>query len=233
MPVKLKATNQGGQGGGGGKTRPTLRGKEPDPAFGKTIRTSKQAPGFMFFMGGLGIFAWFIAGVAQVITTIVAFVRDTISNDIYKHMSSAEQAQALPLIIIACIAMAILIQIFVNIAAVRLDLSWKKGSNQAGGDGQLPLNRFAKMKAAAVEVSHQPALILIFGGVFFVANGIGDYGFCYSFTDSWIFLFFWGTILAVCGTILLPESAEYIWSGLMARGEANAHNQGNAAAQTA
>lgn len=192
-----------------GKAARRIFGQDPDPSFTAAVQTTKQAPGLMFFLGGAGISMWTLAVLCQILTTMAALIKEVVTSDVYKKIPPGQQGWTLAIVVLASFALALIIETVVVFAAIRVDIAWKKGWRESS----------KSFKAAAVEVAHQPTLLFFIAIIFFVANCLGDYGFVYSFTDSWYFLFFWGLGLTVGATMLLPESAQYWWSGMTAKAE--------------
>ena len=160
----------------------------------------------MFFLGGLGLFFGIMTNLTQLWTSFSAFLDMLVTGSVYLHLKSADQAKVMSVLIIMAAVIAIGVQTGVLFVAFRVDTTWKR--KRAEGPHAL--------RATAVELAHQPTLLLLYGAVCFIANCIGDYGFVTTYTDSLLVLFFWGLVLTAGSTLLLMEAAQYLWSGFRA-----------------
>jgi hypothetical protein len=215
MPVKnnLRSANRSS-----GQT-PSLTAQKPgeDPELNAMVKKSKQPPGLLFALGGFGLIGWLVATSMQMWTTGNAFFLKVYDDPYFQSLPRSQQGAMMPWAILASAVIALIVQIAVNFVTVRVDIAWKHGYRKDGKKS---------IKSAAVEVVHQPTLMLAIGGFCHIADGLGDYGYVWSFTHSYLFLGFWGFVCLVGGTIFLPESAQYIWAGFAALREHQQSPQG-------
>ncbi len=189
---------------------------ERDPAFTEAMRTAHTSPGLAFLLGGLGCFLALVTNLTQMWTSSSAFGEWFTGGAIYQHLKLADQVRVLPIINAAAWVMAFGVQVGVLFVAFRVDVTWRKAradgkvGKAATGDTEPAVRR------TAVEMVSYENLLYVYGGVCFVANCIGDYSFITTYTDNWLAVFFWGMVLTAGSTLLLMETAQYLWSGYRA-----------------
>jgi hypothetical protein len=191
--------------GGGAKTRPFIR-QVPD-------QTVHQPPGAMFLIGGLGVLAGFGANVWQMITTFTAFW--TMFNPKGTPVDPGKQ----PAIFMICGLIAFSFQFALIMLVFRLDTTWKK--HHIVGSNPLQSTKEA-IRATAVEVVQHVNLVMVWGGLGFVVDTIGDYTFIAVYTamldpvTSTFIIFCYAVGLYALSTIAFVRSIEYLWAGFAA-----------------
>lgn len=183
-----------------------LNGSDEEPDLGLASHTAHTAPWLMFLLGGLGVFIGVVTNLTQVWTSFSAFQLMLDTGSVFTHLKLAEQAKVMPVHTAIAAVIALCVQTGVLFVAFRVDVAWKRRRVEG----------HQSLRATAVEIAHQPTLLLLYGAVCFVANCIGDYGFVSTFTDSLLILFFWGLSLTAGATLILMEAAQYLWSGYRA-----------------
>ena len=201
----------GNKSGQGARTRKLdEREIDRDPGLTQAVRTAHTSPWLMFFLGGLCLLIAIITNCTQVWTSFSAFLTLLTTGTVFTHLRPADQARVIPALLIIAGVIALSVQAGVLMVAFRVDVSWRK--TRAEGNAKI----LKQAAATAVELSHQPTLLLIYGAICFVANCIGDYGFIFTYSDSGLVLFFWGLVLTAGSTLGLMEGAQYLWSGYRA-----------------
>jgi hypothetical protein len=184
--------------------------KDRDPQLTQAVQTAHTSPWLMFFLGGLCLLIAIMTNCTQIWTSFSAFLTMLTTGSVFLHLKSADQSRALPALLVIAGVIALSVQTGVLMVAFRVDVTWRKA--RAEGNAKI----LQQAAATAVELAHQPTLILIYGAICFVANCLGDYGFIFTYSDSALVLFFWGLVLTAGSTLGLMEGSQYLWSGYRA-----------------
>jgi hypothetical protein len=214
-PIRLRSSTSSSINQKTAKTRlgETL---DRDPAFTEGVQTTHTSPGLAFFLGGLGCLLALVTNLTQMWTSASAFGEWFTGGAIYQHLKLADQLRVLPIINAASWVIAFGVQVGVLFVAFRVDVTWRKARAEGKVGKAAPGDTEPVVRRTAVEMVSYENLLFAYGGVCFVANCIGDYGFITTYTDNWLAVFFWGLVLTVGSTLLLMEAAQYLWSGYRA-----------------
>jgi len=165
-------------------------------------------PGSLFTLAAFGILIGIGSNVWQAFTTFAAFLHLFVDGGVYQALGLAGQRTALPILIIVCGLIAISFQLSILYLVFRIEHSWKERTIYGKG--------MDAIRGMAVEITHQVPLVLIWGGIGFLADTVGDYTFLSLYTNSPFLLFMYGTSLYASSTIMLAAAVEYYWAGRVA-----------------
>ena len=200
--------NRNQQSGGPGHTKGHLFARQfPD-------QTVHQPPGAMFILGGLGILFGFGANIWQLITTFTAFW--TMFNPAGTPVNPGKQ----PVVFMICGLIALSFQFALMMLVFRLDTTWKK--HRVTGTMPAVKRTAQQFKSTAVEIVQHVNLVMVWGGLGFVVDTIGDYTFIAVYTaqldplTSSFIIFCYAVGLYALSTIAFVRSIEYLWAGFAA-----------------
>jgi hypothetical protein len=200
--------------------RPNSRSNRPSRS--KQTRTLNQkqdvihiAPWLALTLGTFAVGAGFASNGIQMWTTQNAFLIMLLTNHIYTSLLKTHPAQAaawIPAFNFSSWALAVFIQVGALLFSLRVAGEFKE---QMGHTQVQSLSRRITVasKATAVQITHNRDIFFYYGIACFIANCLGDYGYVFSFTDSYEFLFFWGIVLAATSTLILAMGSEFLWAG--------------------
>ena len=191
----------------GGPTRVFVR-QAPD-------ETVHVAPGAMYLIGGSGILLGFAANGWQVVTTFTAFWM------MFNPPNTPVDVQKQPAIFCICGLISVSFQFALAMLTFRLDTTWKKhriaGSSPVGNAGNAQA-----VKSTAIEMIQHVSLVMVWGGLGFVADTIGDFTFIGAYTarldptTQTFIIFMYAVSLYALSTIAFVRSIEYMWAGFAA-----------------
>jgi hypothetical protein len=206
---------------------------KPDPKkthvrFGHQLpdSTVHNPPGAMFFIGGLGILAGIAANIWQFITTFTAFWQ------MFNPKGTPVDTGKQPVLFVICGMMAFSFQFALMMLVFRLDATWKK--HQVTGQvnvQQYSQAKRAQFKSTAIEIVQHVNLVLLWGGLGFVVDTIGDYSFITTYTTaldpatSVFIIFCYAIALYALSTVAFVRSIEYLWAGFAAADHLKQQNQ--------
>ena len=177
-------------------------------------QTVHTPPGAMYIIGGLGVLLGFGANIWQMITTFTAFW--TMFNPKGTPVDPGKQ----PAIFMICGLIAVSFQFALIMLVFRLDTTWKKHRVTGGAPGVKGTAQ--AMRSTAIEVVQHVNLVVIWGGLGFVVDTIGDYTFIAVYTatldpvTSTFIIFCYAVGLYALSTIAFVRSIEYLWAGFAA-----------------
>lgn len=173
--------------------------------------TLHAPPGAMYALGGLGCFSGLLANIWQVITTFTAFWA------MFNPAGTPVNLQKQPVVFIICGMMSFSFQMALLFLVFRLDTTWKK--HRAGGSIQ---QKAQQAKSTAVELVQQVDLVLIWGGLGFIVDTIGDFTFISFYVANLdgataaFCIFCYAASLYALSTVAFVRSIEYLWAGFAA-----------------
>lgn len=192
-------------------------------------QTVHHPPGAMFLLGGLGILFGFGANLWQMVTTFTAFW------SMFNPKGTPVDPGKQPAVFAICGLIALSFQFALMMLTFRLDTTWKK-YKVVGQPAEKSIKSVAQakanqVKATAVEVVQHVNLVMVWGGLGFVVDTIGDYTFIAIYTVSLDFLtstfiiFCYAVGLYALSTIAFVRSIEYLWAGFAAADNLKQQNQ--------
>ena len=178
-------------------------------------QTIHNPPGVMFTIGGIGVLAGFAANCWQCVTTFAAFW------SMFHPKGVIRDHGIETVLFVVCGMMAFSFQFALIMFVFRLDTTWKKhkitgNTPSLKGYGEAKAQQF---KATAIELTQHVNLVMIWGGLGFVVDTIGDFTFIALYTigvdpaTSSFIIFCYAVALYALSTIAFVRSWEYIWAG--------------------
>jgi hypothetical protein len=174
------------------------------------------APWLALTLGTMGVIAGFSSNGIQCWTTQNAFLIMLLTNDVYLGMLKKDAARAaamIPAFNFSAWALAVFIQLGVLFFSLRIAGEFKDQMGHAQVQQTFSRRITTASKATAVQITHNRDVFFYYGIACILADCLGDYGYVFSFTDSYLFLFFWGIVLAATSTLILALAAEFLWAG--------------------
>ena len=125
-----------------------------------------------------------------------------------------------PVVFMICGLIALSFQFALMMLVFRLDTTWKK--HRVTGTIPAVKRTAQQFKSTAVEIVQHVNLVMVWGGLGFVVDTIGDYTFISVYTaqldplTSSFIIFCYAVGLYALSTIAFVRSIEYLWAGFVA-----------------
>jgi hypothetical protein len=214
---------QKGNGNAGGNNQQS-QGSNRQQRFKRSMpdQTIHHPAGFMFFLGGMGVFFGAATNIWQMFTTFSAMW------DIMNPQGSRVDQRNQPMKFAIAAIIAVGSQLGLMMLTFKIDTRWKHNMTGATSTKSEAAKGYA---ATAIEVVQHVDLISAWGLLSFVIDTIGDFVFVSGILQGigaipQIFITaLYAIFLYSLSTIAFARSVEYIWSGLAATAKYVAQQQ--------
>lgn len=169
-------------------------------------RTAHHPPVALFALGAIGVLAGFGTNCWQLVTTFTGVW------SMFNPNGSPIDLGKQPALFAICALIACSFQLALLFLIFRLDSGWKK--QRTSGQGGL--------RDAAVEIVQHVDLVILWGGLGFVVDTIGDYTFISIYTarldaaTATFLIFVYAVALYAVSTVGFVRALEYLWAGFAA-----------------
>ena len=167
-------------------------------------------PWFVNGLAWIGIGTGIVANFWQIVTSTIAYQHMVTINPVYVAMKPAGQAGAQLPIFLFSTAVSFVFQLALAFFVFRVTQEMKNTRVETG------LKGLDAIKYTAVQViDHQKAL-LIFTGIAFLYDTLGDYTFVTIYANDAFIIFTYAAALYAASTVLFSKSLETQWAAQIA-----------------
>jgi hypothetical protein len=210
---QTRATGNAGAGNrppGGKKGSAGGTGRPEDQLLSFDAGNVHLPPWFVNGLAWTGIGTGIVANLWQIVTSTIAYQHMVTTNSVYLSMKPGGQAGAQLPIFLFSTAVSFVFQLALAFFVFRVTQEMKNTKVETG------LKGLDAIKHTAVQViDHQKAL-LIFTGIAFLYDTLGDYTFVTIYANDWFIIFTYAAALYAASTVIFSKSLETQWAAAVA-----------------